>query len=100
MKNPPGYETLDATTGRPKVMKLKKSLYGLRQSPCNWFNTIDDSLRDMRFTVTASDPCVYIVDVDDNISILTMYVDDLLLAIRAVSLDVPEILAVVASYLL
>ena len=60
-------------------MKLKKSLYGLRQSPRNWFNTINDSLRDMGFTATASDPCVYIFGSDDNLSILTMYVDDPLL---------------------
>ena len=93
-------ESHDATTGRPKMMKPEKSLYGLRQSPCNWFNTIDDSLRDMRFTVTASDPCVYIADSDDNLSNLTMYVDDLLLATCTVSIDVSEFLAVVASYLL
>ena len=60
-------------------MKLKKSLYELRRSPRNWFNTIDDSLRDIGFTATASDPCVYIFRSDDNLSVLTMYVDDLLL---------------------
>ena len=32
VKTPPGYESLNATTRRP-VMKLKKSLYGLRQKP-------------------------------------------------------------------
>ena len=79
VRAPPGYEPLDATTGRPKVMKLKKGLYGLRQSLRNWFNTFDDSLRDMGFTVIASDPCVYIFGSDDNLSILTMYVDNLLL---------------------
>ena len=47
---PPGYESLDATTGLPNVMNLKKSFYGLRQSPRNWFNTIDDQLGDMGFT--------------------------------------------------
>ena len=76
---PPGYESLDATTGRPEVMKLKTSLYGLRQSPRNWFNTIDDSLRDMGFTATASDPCVYIFGSDDNLIILTLCVDNLLI---------------------
>ena len=79
VRTPPGYESPDATTGRPNVMKLKKSLYGLRRSPHNWFNTIDDSLRDMGFTATAPDPCVYIFGSDDNLSILTMYVDNLLL---------------------
>ena len=79
MRTPPGYESLDATTGRPNVIKRKKSLYGLRRSPCNWFNTIDDSLRDMGFTATASDPCSYIFGSDDNLSIVAMYVDNLLL---------------------
>ena len=76
---PPGYESLDATPGRPKVTKLEKSLYGLRRSPRTCFNTTDDSLRDIGFTATASDPCVYIFDSDDNLNVLTMYVDDLLL---------------------
>ena len=79
VRTPPGYELLDATTGRPKVMQLQKILYGLRRSPRNWCNTIDDSLRGMGFTATASDPCVHIVGSGDNLSILTMYVDDLLL---------------------
>ena len=79
MRIPPGYKSLDATPGHPKVMKLKKSLYGLRRSPRNWFNTIDDSLRDIGFTATASDPCVYIFGSDNSLSVLTMYVDDLLL---------------------
>ena len=55
-----GYESLDATAGRPKVMKLKKSLYGLRQSLRDWLNTVNDSLRDMGFTATASDPLVWL----------------------------------------
>ena len=76
VRTPPCDESLEATTGRPNLMKLEKSLYELRQSPRNWFNTIDDSLRDIRFTATASGPCV---GSNDNLSVLTMYVDDLLL---------------------
>ena len=79
VRTPPGYESLEATAGRPNVMKLKKSLYGLCQSPRNWFNTIDDSLRDIKFTATASDPCVYIFGSNDNLGVLTMYIDELLL---------------------
>ena len=56
-----------------------KKFYGLRQSPRNWFNTIDDSLRDMEFTASASDPCLYIFGSDNNLSVSTMYVGDLLL---------------------
>ena len=38
IKMAPGYETYDKS-GAPFVLKLKKSLYGLRQSPKNWFDT-------------------------------------------------------------
>ena len=60
-------------------MTPKKSLYELPQSPRNWFNTINYSLKDMGFTPTTSDPCVYTFGTSDTISILTLYVDDLLL---------------------
>ena len=79
MKTPSGHQSLDATTGRPDEMNLNMSLYGDRQIPRNWFNTIDDSLRGMGLTATASDPCVYIFGSDDNVNVLTMYVDDFLL---------------------
>ena len=38
VKMVPGYETYDKGDVH-FVMKLKKSLYGLRQSPTNWFGT-------------------------------------------------------------
>ena len=53
----PGYETYDKS-GVPFVMKLKKSLYGLRQSPKNWFGTMDDHLSNIGFRSLKSDPCV------------------------------------------
>ena len=37
---PSGFETKDKDGG-PLVMQLDKSLYGLAQSPGNWFHTID-----------------------------------------------------------
>ena len=58
-------------------MKLKRSLYGLRRSPRNWFNTIHDSLQDMRF-ISTTGPRVYTFDTSDMSSILTLHVDDLL----------------------
>ena len=36
-------------------------------------------MRNKGLTATASDPCVYVFGSDDNLSILTMYVDNLLL---------------------
>ena len=78
VKTPPGYGSVDAATGLPQVMKLKTSIYELRQSPRNWFNTINDSLKHMGFTPTTSDPCVYTFGTSETFSILTLYVDNLL----------------------
>ena len=38
VKMAPGYEQFDEN-GVPLVMRILKSLYGLRQSPTNWCNT-------------------------------------------------------------
>lgn len=46
----PGYEKDDPATGDPPSMELQKSLYGLRQSPLSWCNTIDDVLGRIGFT--------------------------------------------------
>ena len=45
---PPGFET-QGKNGVPFVMKLGKSLYGLAQSPGNWFDTIDPVLISIGF---------------------------------------------------
>ena len=58
-------------------MKLGRSLYGLAQSPGNWFHTIDPVLVSIGFVPLKSDTCIYIYD-HDGIIILTLYVDDLL----------------------
>ena len=41
-------------------MQLEKSLYGLAQSPGNWFHTIDPVLADIGFVPLKSDTCVYV----------------------------------------
>ena len=48
-------------------MKLKKGVYGLRQSSRSLLDIIDDSLKDMGFTATKSDPSVCIFDSDGNL---------------------------------
>ena len=76
VKMAPGYKQFDEN-GVPLVMRLLKSLYGLRQSPTNWWNTIDKveiGLKNLK-----SDPCVHTYSECGAICILTLYVDDLLL---------------------
>ena len=48
VEQPPGFEVKDKNGG-DMVMQLKKSLYGLAQSPGNWFNTIDPVLVEIGF---------------------------------------------------
>ena len=42
------------------VCKLKKSLYGLKQSPRCWNTALDKQLKEMGFVQSTSDPCLYI----------------------------------------
>ena len=60
-------------------MKLGKSLYGLAQSPQNWWKTIDPSLVEIGFIPLKSDTCVYIYNHKNTVVILDLYVDDLLI---------------------
>ena len=78
VEQPPGFEVKDEDRG-DMVMQLEKSLYGLAQSPGNWFNTIDPVLVEISFVELKSDPCVYLYDHNGAKIYLTLYVGDLLL---------------------
>ena len=57
---------------RAYVLKLKKSLYGLKQASLNWFEKLKQGLMDRGFTPSEIDPCLYL---KENMVLLT-YVDD------------------------
>ena len=61
------------------VYKLKKSLYGLRQSPRNFFEHLKDQLTKVGFEQSSADSCLFIKD--DCICIT--YVDDILIFARS-----------------
>ncbi|CAB1105086.1 unnamed protein product [Ectocarpus sp. CCAP 1310/34] len=54
VEQPPGFEVKDKDGG-DLVMQLQKSLYGLAQSPSNWFHTIDPFLVEISFVLLKSD---------------------------------------------
>ena len=64
------------------VCQLKKSIYGLKQSPRCWNITIDNHLNKMNFVQTEGDPCLYVSRDDDETVIIAVYVDDILIAAK------------------
>ena len=64
------------------VCRLKKSIYGLKQSPRCWNIAIDDHLKNMNFTQTEGDPCLYMSSDDGETAIIAVYVDDILIAAK------------------
>ena len=66
------------------VCKLRKALYGLRQSPLYWFMTIKPVMEDIGFESLDSDICLFR---HRELGILVvLYVDDLLVAAKTVAL--------------
>jgi len=57
------------------VAKLKRCLYGLKQSPREWCYRLIEYLRPFGFAVTAWDPCILVQKSGDLF--LAIYVDDI-----------------------
>ena len=57
MEQPPGY----TQPGKENlVCKLKKSIYGLKQSPRCWNKKFTDHIKTLGFTESNADPCVFV----------------------------------------
>jgi hypothetical protein len=77
MEPPPGLNV-----PRDKVWRLRKSIYGLRQSARVWNANIDKYLREAGFRAGFADPCLYIKKDKRGkvVCLIALYVDDLLIA--------------------
>ncbi|KAJ3527698.1 hypothetical protein NMY22_g9685 [Coprinellus aureogranulatus] len=60
--------------------RLKRSLYGLKQSGRTWNKTLDSSLLGMGFVRLDAETCLYVYREGKQICFVVIYVDDLLLA--------------------
>jgi hypothetical protein len=49
----------DPDAAKDKYWLLQKTLYGLRPSPCHWYERIDSILRSIGLTPNTHDPCLY-----------------------------------------
>ena len=61
------------------VWKLKKSLYGLKQSGRTWNKIFHTYLTAQNFVQSPVDPCMYVENVRNQISIILLWVDDILI---------------------
>jgi hypothetical protein len=86
MRPPPGWQSLGFArragdqSGDQPVWKLVKSLYGLKQSPHEWYHTLRVFLvQDLGFTISRVDGGFFVWVKEDTTLILSVYVDDMLL---------------------
>ena len=63
-----------------KVCKLLKSIYGLKHSFRKWYLRFHETVISNHFEMMDEDYCVYVKRLNDKLVILTLYVDDILLA--------------------
>lgn len=63
-----------------KVYKLVKGLYGLKQSGREWNKELESHLVKIGFKQSPSTPCIYVRGEGDSLTVITAYVDDMLIA--------------------
>ena len=71
MEIPPGHTRFG---DRSYVLKLKKSIYGLKQSGRNWYTHITEVLKGIGFVTSEYCPCVFRLN---NECLILLYVDDI-----------------------
>ena len=75
MQHPPGY-----SLGPPgTVCRLRKSLYGLKQSPRMWFGKFTTVMLAQGYTQSNSDVTLFVHHGPGGVVILVVYVDDILI---------------------
>ena len=71
MKQPTGYGD-----GTPRVCRLLRNLYGLKQAGNVWNEDFNKTMEELGYIRLRTDYCTYLRRLDDDISILIVYVDD------------------------
>ena len=59
-----------------KVLKLKKAIYGLKQSSRAWYERIYSVLIDLSYKQSETEPCLFIKQDKNVITYIALYVDD------------------------
>ena len=80
MKIPKGFKLLEANNIKPRNMcsiKLQRSLYGLKQYGCMWYNHLSEYLLKEGYAKNPICPCIFIKKSLTGFVIIVVYVDDL-----------------------
>lgn len=78
MEQPPRFEQ-----SKNKVCRLRRPIYGLKQSGRAWQYKLRERLREIGLEASKVEPCVYTGNIDGHHVIIVVYVDDLLLASKS-----------------
>ena len=73
MEQPPHPEVADCSR---YVVKLHKSLYGLKQAGRKWYDTLCHSLANIGFRKSMANPAVFYICIGSDMVILFIHVDD------------------------
>lgn len=74
MQKPDGFEC--SNDDKSKVLKLKKAIYGLKQSSRAWHKKVDSTMVANGYKKCKLEPCLYTKIVNGLRTIVTLYVDD------------------------
>ena len=80
MKIPKGHKMSETYNPRSQSMysiKVQRSLYGLKQSGCMWYNRLSEYLLKEGFENNPICPCFFIKKSESRFAIIAVYVDDL-----------------------
>lgn len=81
MDLPPGYADRKGDSLSPySVLKLKKSIYGLKQTSRQWFLKVSLALHALGFQLINGDHSLFLSLLPDAVLVVLVYVDDILIA--------------------
>jgi hypothetical protein len=81
MELPLGFDAPNNKSRKHYVLRLNKSLYGLKQAGYNWFVKLINGLEDRGFVPSSVDPCVFF----SKDCIVLTYVDDCIIVAKSMN---------------
>lgn len=80
MQLPPGLQVLNSASSNPKVCRLHKSLYGLKQASRQWYSKLSAALVSLGYHHSNADYSLFTKAHGNRFTALLVYVDDIVLS--------------------